>query len=129
MPLVRIDVRRGRTPEELKILCDAVHRAVVQSFLVPVRDRYQIVHEHDAHTLVVEDTGLNIPRTDAVVVISIVSRPRGVRSKLHFYRTVCDELRSASGVESSDVLVNISTNDDDDWSFGLGSAQFVEGAL
>ena len=43
MPLLRIDLIEGRTDDELKTLLDALHRAMVEAFQVPVRDRYQIV--------------------------------------------------------------------------------------
>ncbi|WP_394830013.1 4-oxalocrotonate tautomerase family protein [Pendulispora rubella] len=46
MPLVRFDLIQGRTDEEVQTLLDAAHRAVVDAFEVPERDRYQIVYEH-----------------------------------------------------------------------------------
>jgi hypothetical protein len=48
MPLIRIDALKGRSSEEIKTLLDAVHRAVLSTFHVPQRDRYQIYHEHPA---------------------------------------------------------------------------------
>ncbi|MGC1546976.1 MAG: tautomerase family protein [Rhodanobacter sp.] len=129
MPLLRIDIRKGRKPEEVKALCNTIHRAVVACFRVPERDRYQIVHEHEGHTLVVEDTGLDIHRTDQVVVISMTSRPRSEEAKLAFYELVCTNLKKDCGIDSSDVMVNITVNADSDWSFGYGRAQFVAGDL
>ena len=69
MPLLRFDLIEGRTDGELKILLDAAHEAMLAAFKVPARDRYQIVHEHKATRMVVEDTGLDIPRTDKVVML------------------------------------------------------------
>ncbi|WP_243048783.1 tautomerase family protein [Dyella sp. RRB7] len=129
MPLIRIDIRKGRTAGEIKALCDAVHAGMLAAFHVPERDRYQIVHEHDPHTMFIEDTGLGLRRTDKLVVISVVSRPRPVEAKLAFYRQVCEHLGSKCGIEPSDVMVSISTNSDADWSFGLGKAQFLTGEL
>lgn len=71
MPLLRFDLIEGRSNAELKALLDAAHRAMLAAFKVPARDRYQIVHEHKASRMVVEDTGLGIPRTDKVVVVSV----------------------------------------------------------
>jgi hypothetical protein len=45
MPLLRIDVIKGRSEAELKELLDAIHRAMLAAFKVPERDRDQIVHE------------------------------------------------------------------------------------
>ena len=68
MPLLRIDVIEGRSEEELKQLLDAIHCAMLAAFKVPERDRYQIVNEHRAAEMRIEDTGLGIPRTERTVV-------------------------------------------------------------
>lgn len=129
MPLLRIDLIEGRTDDELKTLLDAVHRAMVEAFDVPERDRYQIVHEHALSRMIIEDTGLNIPRTDKVVFIQVTSRPRGVEKKKAFYRLICAHLETSCGIASSDVVISITENTDEDWSFGLGRGQFLTGEL
>lgn len=129
MPLIRIDIRKGRSAAEIAALCDAVHACVLEAFHVPERDRYQIVHEHEPYAMFIEDTGLGFRRTDKVIVISVVSRPRPVEAKLAFYRLLGERLKNGCGIEPSDVMVSISTNSDADWSFGLGSAQFLMGDL
>ena len=129
MPLIRIDALAGRTPEQVKQLLDAAHRAMVAAFKVPERDRYQIYQEHPEGHFVVQDTGLNIPRTREVVVFSVVSRPRTQEAKQVFYAELCRELKESCGIEASDVMVSIVTNTDADWSFGNGRAQFLTGEL
>ena len=69
MPLLRFDLIAGRTDGALEDLLDTAHRAIVEAFGVPERDRYQIVHEHRASRMVIEDTGLGIPRTEKVVFL------------------------------------------------------------
>lgn len=129
MPLMRIDVIEGRSDDEMKALLDAVHRAMVTAFKVPERDRYQIVHEHPKSRMIVEDTGLDIPRTDAVVIVQATSRPRSREMKELFYKLLVEELETACGIASSDVMVSIVTNSDEDWSFGYGRGQFLTGEL
>ena len=68
MPLLTFDIIEGRSESEIKTLLDAAHRAVVQAFKVPERDRYQIVHENKAHHMIIEDTGLGLTRSREVVV-------------------------------------------------------------
>jgi hypothetical protein len=41
MPLVRVDALEGRSTHEIATLLDAVHRALVAAFHIPIRDRYQ----------------------------------------------------------------------------------------
>jgi len=129
MPLLRFDLIEGRTEAEIKTLLDAAHDAVVTAFGVPARDRYQIVHEHRQSHFIAEDTGLGIPRTDQLVVISITSRPRDEAAKTRFYQLLCERLEAQCGIAGSDIMVSIVTNTDADWSFGLGRAQFLTGEL
>jgi hypothetical protein len=129
MPLMRFDVVKGRSRYEIKTLLDAAHRAMVSAFEVPQRDRYQILTEHEPSHFIVEDSGLGIPRTEKVVVVSVTSRPRSEPAKQKFYVELCRELKASCGVEASDVMVSIVTNTDVDWSFGNGRAQFLTGEL
>jgi phenylpyruvate tautomerase PptA (4-oxalocrotonate tautomerase family) len=129
MPLLRIDVIEGRSEAELKKLLDAIHRAMLGAFNVPERDRYQIVHEHPSTKMKVEDTGLNIPRTAGVILVQVTTRPRTRLEKQNFYELLCQELNRCCGVKPSDVVVSITQNADEDWSFGYGRAQFLTGEL
>jgi phenylpyruvate tautomerase PptA (4-oxalocrotonate tautomerase family) len=129
MPLIRIDALAGRTPEQVKQLLDAAHRAMLSAFKVPEHDRYQVYQEHPAGHFIVEDTGLGIPRTNQVLVVTVITRPRTQEAKQAFYAELCRELKESCGVEASDVMVSIVTNTDADWSFGNGRAQFLTGEL
>ena len=129
MPLLRFDLIEGRTDDEIQTLLDAAHRAMLAAFKVPERDRYQIVQEHKPGRMIVEDTGLGIERTDKIVVVQVVSRPRTREMKEAFYRLLCEELERSCGIAPSDVMVSIVENTDEDWSFGLGRGQFLTGEL
>ncbi|BFT62924.1 tautomerase family protein [Pseudomonas moorei] len=129
MPLMKFDVVQGRDDAQLKALLDAAHRAMVVAFEVPERDRYQIVNEHHPSRMIVEDTGLDIPRTKDVIIVSVTSRPRSEASKKKFYELLTHELLTYCNIQPSDVMVSIVINDDADWSFGNGRAQFLTGEL
>ena len=124
-----VDLIAGRSAEQIGSLLDGVHDAVVEALGVPVRDRYQTVHEHDASRMVVQDTGLHIERSRDVVVIQVTSRPRPPNQKVALYRLVCEQLESRCGISPRDVMVSAVENSDEDWSFGLGRAQFLTGDL
>jgi Tautomerase enzyme len=128
LPVLRIDLIEGRSHAELKELLDAIHRAMLAAFKVPERDRYQIVHQHPAAEMRIEDTGLGIPRTERVVMVQVTTRPRTQYEKKTFYEVLCQELQRC-GVKASDVIVAITQNNDEDWSFGYGRAQFLTGEL
>jgi phenylpyruvate tautomerase PptA (4-oxalocrotonate tautomerase family) len=129
MPLLKIDVIEGRSAAELNELLDAIHGAVLAAFKVPEHDRYQIVHEHPAAEMRIEDTGLGIPRSGGIVMVQVTTRPRTRLEKQTFYELLCQELLRRCGVKASDVVVAITQNADEDWSFGYGRAQFITGEL
>src|ERR1700680_3574889 len=101
MPLLRIDVIEGRSEDELKKLLDAIHGAMLAALKVPERDRYQIVHEHSAAEMIVQDTGLGIPRTEGVVMVQVTTRPRTQLEKQNFYELLVRELNRCCGVKPS----------------------------
>lgn len=129
MPLIRFDVIEGRDKESLRNLLDASHRAMVKAFGVPERDRYQIVHQHPAHELIIEDTGLGFERSENLVIISVTSKQRSEEQKQNLYKLLVQELGESCGIEPNDIMVSIVTNGDADWSFGFGEAQFLTGKL
>ena len=124
MPFVRVDACEGRSKEQVKILLDAIHRAVLSAFGVPLRDRYQVYEEHSESNFIVQDTGLNVDRTQKVVFIGITSRQRTEQEKTNLYIDLVEELK-ACGIEQNDIVVSIVTNSDADWSSGNGRAQFL----
>jgi phenylpyruvate tautomerase PptA (4-oxalocrotonate tautomerase family) len=129
MPLLYIDLIEGRTPSEVGTLLDAVHDAVVDAFGVPHRDRYQVVHTHPAHEIVAWDTGLGLDRSSRLVVVHVVSRRRTSEMKEKFYELLASNLADRCGLDPADLIVSITENGDEDWSFGNGRAQFRTGQL
>lgn len=129
MPLLRFDLIEGRTDAELTALLDAAHRAMLAAFKVPEGDRYQIVNEHKPSRMIVEDTGLGIPRSKNVVFLQVTTRPRPKAMKEAFYRLLVEELDKSCGIAPADVVVSMVSNSDEDWSFGHGRAQFLTGEL
>ena len=129
MPLLYVDLIEGRGPAEIRTLLDAIHDAVVEAFGVPPRDRYQVVRTHPSHEVMAWDTGLGIERSAALVVVHVVSRRRSLEMEQKFYELAAANLATRSGLDPADLIVSITENDDEDWSFGCGRAQFLTGEL
>ncbi|AGN37244.1 tautomerase family protein [Bacillus paralicheniformis] len=129
MPLLRFDLIEGRDEQALKKLLDTAHDAMVEAFNVPEKDRYQIVHQHPANELIIQDTGLGLNRSKDLVVISITSKTRTESQKEKLYALLAEKLEAECGISPEDVMVSITENGDADWSFGLGEAQFLTGKL
>ncbi|MBF4583969.1 tautomerase family protein [Curtobacterium sp. VKM Ac-2865] len=129
MPLVRIDLAAGRSPEAVRAIADAIHTAIVDVYGIPPRDRFQIVTEHPAQQIIAEDAGLGFERTEGVVMIQVFTqRGRTEDAKTTLYTAIHDRL-VAVGVATEDVFIGYVENGPEDWSFGFGRAQYVTGEL
>src|ERR1700729_2071738 len=115
MPLVRIDVIEGRSDEQVKQLADTVQNVMIDVFAAPERDRYQVIHEHAPGRLIVEDTGLGITRTDAVVVIQVTEQGRDESQKKALYAALARALEARVGLRPEDLIVSIVSNTSGDW--------------
>jgi phenylpyruvate tautomerase PptA (4-oxalocrotonate tautomerase family) len=129
MPLVRIDVQKGRTSEELRRLADTIQDVMLDVFAAPPGDRYQIITEHDKGQIIAEDTGLGFERSDGVVIIQIFQQGRSTEQKVAAYAELAKRLDAECGVRPEDLIISMNANRHVDWSFGLGRAQFIDGRL
>jgi phenylpyruvate tautomerase PptA (4-oxalocrotonate tautomerase family) len=129
MPFVRIDLIRGRRPDEVRAIADATHQALVDVLGIPERDRFQVITEHDADHVIALDAGLGFERTDRLVMIQIFTQSgRTTEVKQGLYRNIAAQLEFL-GISGEDVFIGIVENGPQDWSFGFGRAQYVEGVL
>jgi cupin superfamily acireductone dioxygenase involved in methionine salvage len=98
-------------------------------FDAPDRDRYQIITEHKRGQIIAEDTGLGFERTDDIVIVQIFQQGRTLHHKRAAYKALAERLQGETGLKPSDLIVLVVENSREDWSFGDGIAQFVEGQL
>lgn len=127
MPLMKIDMFKGRSEDEIKKILDISYRVMLDAFGAPEGDRYQVVSQHEAYEMQILDTGLGFERTDQVLVFSLTTRPRTREQKENFYANLVSELHEKIGIRPEDVMINLTVNSDEDWSFGMGKAQFLTG--
>ena len=129
MPLVRIDLATGRSPEAVRAIADAIHAAIVDVYGIPPRDRFQVINELQAGRIIAQDAGLGFQRSDGVVMIQIFTqRGRTDEAKQALYARIASGLESV-GVAGEDVFIGYVENGPQDWSFGFGVAQYVTGEL
>lgn len=127
MPLVRIDLRRGKPREYRQTLADGVYEAMREAIGIPENDRFILVSEHDADNLSYDRHYLGIDRSDDFVSVQVtLRRGRSVEAKQALYRGITERLSRAPGVRPADVLITLVENGPEDWSFGEGVAQYVK---
>jgi phenylpyruvate tautomerase PptA (4-oxalocrotonate tautomerase family) len=129
MPLVRIDVAAGRTPDQLARISRAIHEAILAEYRIPERDYFHIVTEHAPGQIVAQDAGLGFERSSGVVMIQIFTQGgRSQEAKEALFAAVARNLGDAGGA-GEDVFIGYVENTAGDWSFGFGRAQYVTGEL
>ena len=126
MPLVRIDLPRGKSSEYRRTLGDVVYEAMIQTINVPASDRFQIITEHPPEELIVDRTYLGIERSaDCVLIQVFLNEGRTTELKKAFYRAIADGLNRRLGLRKQDVFINLVEMKKENWSFGNGEAQYA----
>lgn len=126
MPLARISLLKGRSPETLRAIADGVHAALVDVYSVPAEDRFQIIEQRDPGEIIYSSTYLGIERTDDLIIIHLVAGHwRDEAAKRALYRSIAEKLTANPGLRPEDIQVVITSNDKPDWSFGNGVASYL----
>ncbi|MEQ5837725.1 tautomerase family protein [Marinobacter sp. NFXS9] len=129
MPFVRISLIKGRSPDDVAAIADSVHRALVETFMVPRDDRFQVIHQHEPGELIFDRHYLGGPRSaDFVLIYVTAGKPRTRETKQTFYRRIVALLAQTPGIDPEDVMVVISTTGSEDWSFGGGRMSMIDTA-
>jgi len=127
MPLVRISLRQGTSPEYRKAIGDGVHRAMVEALAVPPDDHFQVITEHPPEGLVYNPQYLGIQRSDRVVFVQItLSTGRKPQQKRKLYKRMAELLQESPGLRPQDLLINLVEVSWENWSFGNGEAQYMD---
>jgi 4-oxalocrotonate tautomerase len=125
MPLVRIDVRKGKDAAYRQEIGRVVYHALVGAG-VPNDDRFQVISEYDADSFLFDPDYLGIHRSENLVIIQITwNEGRNPEQKKALYQAIADGLHSAVGLRREDVFINLIEVRKENWSFGNGIAQYA----
>jgi 4-oxalocrotonate tautomerase len=126
MPLARIDLLAGKTPEYRAQVGEIVYQALLECFGVPQNDRFQVIAEHRNADFVFDRDYLGVHRSDDCIFIQItLNAGRTVAMKQRFYKAVADGLHDKLKLRREDVLINLVEVSKENWSFGNGIAQYA----
>ena len=126
MPLVKIYLRKGKSPEYLRSVSDAVHQALVATANVPPDDRFHIIEQLDADRLIAHPGYGGVNRSDDLLIVEItLNVGRTVEVKKSLYGAIASGLGTAADVRPDDVLVSLIEVAKENWSFGGGKATYA----
>jgi phenylpyruvate tautomerase PptA (4-oxalocrotonate tautomerase family) len=127
MPLARIDISKNASDELIRIVSEAVYRAMVEVANVPAHDKFQVINRHAADEMIYPQEGyLGLNYTPGLIIIQVTwvgGRSTDVKKK--FYRQIADEIHERGGVRIQDVWINLVETGREDWSFGNGEMQYA----
>ncbi len=110
MPIVRIAVRKGRSPAEKKAVLQAVHSALVEALKIPEDDRTQILHEYAP-----DDFEIPPAATKKFTLVEITMFPgRSLEAKRHLYRAIVQNL-GLLRITPDDLLIVLHEPAMEDW--------------
>jgi phenylpyruvate tautomerase PptA (4-oxalocrotonate tautomerase family) len=124
MPLVKVNLRKGRTPEDKAAIGASIQAALVSILKVPDADRYQLFTEFDDENFRHTDAYLGLEYTSGLLIIEITFlQGRDDEVKKALLAKINENLVSAGVVGPDDVFVMITEIGLANVSFGQGLAQ------
>ena len=126
MPLVRINLPQTTTPADVAAASTAVHNALVATFNVPEPDRFQAIYKHSPQDLICTPEFLGVQHSQHVVFVQISCSPgRSLDMKKALYAKIAADIALTSSFKAEDVIINLLETNRENWSFGLGIAQYA----
>jgi 4-oxalocrotonate tautomerase len=126
MPLVRIDLIKGKPAAFRKQIGEIVYNAMRETINVPADDKFQVITEHEAEGINVADSYLGNSYTPDMILIQItLNAGRTVEMKKAFFKRIADHLHGELKVRREDVIINLVEVAKENWSFGGGVAQYA----
>ena len=126
MPLVRVDLLRGKPADYRRLAGEIIYQAMRSTINVPENDHFQILTEHEPGDLVFSPDYVGIHRTDDCIFIQVVlNEGRSLEQKRAFYKAVADGLHTRLGLRREDVFIVLVEVKKENWSFGNGEATYA----
>lgn len=124
MPFTRIALPEHRLAQWQPVISHVLQRALESTFAVPTGDCFQFFDGYkegrrvfDAHYLCSAER----PRSADFVFFHLTGgKPRSVKQKQTFYRTLTSDLQAELKIHPSDVMIVLSSTQLEDWSFSGG---------
>ena len=126
MPFVKLYLRKGKSPEYLRSVSDAVHEALVSQANVPRDDRFHVLQELDDDALIAHPSYGGVNRSKDLIIIEItLNAGRTVEIKKNLYADIAARLERAVALRPDDVMISLVEVTKENWSFGGGKATYA----
>jgi len=111
MPLVKIEIFKGKTAQYRKAILNGVHSALVQAFKIPDDDRMQRLYELDKENFEVTPT-----KTEQCTLIETTAfKGRSSEAKRKLYTEIVNNLKINPGIDGNDIVIVINEPSLENW--------------
>ena len=120
MPLVRIDLLKGKSADYRATVSRVIHAAMVETINVPKNDRFQLISAYTPGMMLIDPTFPDVRRTPEASIVEILFlEGRTVEQKRDLFRRIAERAMQA-GFAGDDIMVTLTENAPTDWSVGYG---------
>ena len=123
MPLVRVDLIKGKKPEYKKRILDSIHKGLLESIGIEDWDRFQRIVEIPR-----EDFETSPEKTDDFMIIEITMFPgRSKEQKKAVIKTITDNLVRELSISPTDVFIVILEPPYENWGMAGNQREDIKG--
>jgi Tautomerase enzyme len=124
MPMVRVTMIKGKSPDYIKKMSDSIYEALVEAYQMQENELFQIIEQLEPGDLIYDRRfGIKGSRSEDFMIINVESDARRRGEKEAFMTRLADKLAASPGIARDDVLIRLSmTSGLEDWSLGGGVA-------
>ncbi|MCR4656789.1 MAG: tautomerase family protein [Lachnospiraceae bacterium] len=117
MPLVKVEMLKGKSPEYKKALFECIHKGLVDSIGIEEWDRFQRIYEYEK-----DDFEIPSFKTDDFMIIELTVFPgRTKEQKGKVIEMITENLKNSLSIDPADVFITINEPPLENW--GIGGKQ------
>lgn len=120
MPLVRVDMRKGKSPEYKKTVLDCIHEGLVEAIQIEDWDRFQRIVE-------IEPDDFEYPsfKTENFMIIELtIFLGRTAEQKASAIQKITEKLQQKLAINPTDIFIVIHEPPFENW--GMGGQQLKQ---
>jgi len=101
VPLVKVEIIKGKSREYKQALLDGIHAALVEAFRIPDYDRMQRLYELERGNFETAPT-----KTEQFTLIEITAfEGRSLEAKKNLYSAIVRNLGQSPGINGDDIMI------------------------
>jgi phenylpyruvate tautomerase PptA (4-oxalocrotonate tautomerase family) len=111
MPLVKVEILKGKSVEYKKAILDGIHSALVEAFKIPEYDKNQRLYELDKENFEFPQT-----KSEKYTLIELtVFKGRSLEAKKLLYSSIASNLAKSPGIKGEDIIIVIHEPPMENW--------------